>query len=63
MKAVLKQVKGYSFIGKTDSNHWTAIDVSKDTCGLDAATRPIELVLLAWGSCSGADIVSILDKK
>jgi len=63
MKAVLKQVEGCSFIGKADSNHWTAIDVSKDTCGLDAATHPMELVLLALGSCAGSDIVSILKKK
>jgi len=63
MKATLKQLKGCSFIGKADSNHWTAIDVSKETCGLDAATHPMEMVLLAMGSCAGSDIVSILDKK
>ena len=63
MKTVLKQVEGCSFIGKADSNHWTAIDVSKDTCGSDAATHPMELVLLALGSCAGSDIVSILKKK
>ena len=63
MEALLKQIKGCSFIGKADSNHWTTIDVSKDTCGLDAATHPMELVLLALGSCSGSDIVSILNKK
>ena len=63
MKAVLKQVEGCSFIGRADSNHWTAIDVSKETCGLDAATHPMEMVLIAIGSCAGSDIVSILDKK
>lgn len=63
MRAILKQVKDCSFIGKADSNHWTAVDVSKETCGSDLATHPMELVLLAVGSCSGADIVSILKKK
>jgi putative redox protein len=63
MKAVIKQVEGCAFIGKADSNHWTAIDVPKDTCGTDAATHPMEMVLLALGSCSGADVVSILEKK
>ncbi len=63
MKAVLKQIKGCSFIGKADSNHWTAIDVPKETCGLDAATNPMEMVLLAVGSCAGSDVVSILNKK
>ncbi|PNX53748.1 MAG: osmotically inducible protein OsmC [Thermoplasmata archaeon M9B2D] len=63
MKAVLKQVKDCSFIGKADSNHWAAIDTPKEVCGLDAATHPMELILLALGGCSGSDIVSILNKK
>ncbi len=63
MKAVIKQVKGCAFVCKSDSNHWTAIDVSKETCGSDAATHPMEMVLLALGSCTGADVVSILEKK
>ena len=63
MKATIKQIKGCSFVGKSDSNHWVAIDTPKETCGLDAASTPMELVLLALGSCSGADVVSILDKK
>lgn len=63
MKAIIKQIKGCSFIGKADSNHWVAIDTPKETCGSDAASTPMELVLLAIGGCSGADVVSILDKK
>ena len=63
MKATIKQIKGCSFVGKSDSNHWVAIDTPKETCGLDAASTPMELVLLALGSCSGADVLSILDKK
>lgn len=63
MKAILKQVKGCSFIGKSESNHWVAIDTPKETCGSDAAIHPMEMVLLALGSCSGADVVSILEKK
>ena len=63
MKTIIKQVEGCSFIGKADSNHWVAIDTPKETCGSDAASSPMELVLLALGGCSGADVVSILDKK
>lgn len=63
MKAIIKQVKGCSFVGKADSNHWVSIDTPKETCGSDAASSPMELVLLALGSCSGADVVSILEKK
>ena len=63
MKAIIKQIKGCSFIGKADSNHWVVIDTPKESCGSDAASTPMELVLLALGGCSGADVVSILDKK
>ena len=63
MKAIIKQVEGCSFIGKADSNHWISIDTSKESFGSDAAARPMELVLIALGSCSGCDVVSILKKK
>jgi len=63
MKAIIKQVNGCSFVGKADSNHWVSIDTSKDAFGSDAAAHPMELVLLALGSCSGCDVVSILNKK
>lgn len=63
MKAIIKQINGCSFVSKADSNHWIPIDTSKDDFGSDAATRPMELVLLALGSCSGCDVVSILNKK
>lgn len=63
MKAIIKQVEGCSFVGKADSNHWINIDTSKDAFGSDAAVHPMELVLIALGSCSGCDVVSILKKK
>jgi putative redox protein len=63
MKAIVKQIEGCSFIGKADSNHWVSIDTKKDVSGSDAATHPMELVLLALGSCTGCDVISILQKK
>lgn len=63
MKAIIKQIKGCSFVGKADSNHWVAIDTSKETCGSDAASAPMEMLLFALGGCSAADVVSILNKK
>ena len=63
MKTIIKQVEGCSFIGKADSNHWINIDTPKESFGSDAAARPMELVLIALGSCSGCDVVSILKKK
>jgi putative redox protein len=62
MKAIVKQIQECSFAGKTDSNHWVVVD-SKKEFGSDAAAHPMELVLVALGSCSGCDVVSILKKK
>jgi len=63
MKAILKSIQGCSFVGKADSNHWVVIDTKKEVSGSDAATHPMELVLLALGSCTGCDVLSILTKK
>lgn len=63
MDAIIKQIQGCSFAGKADSNHWVTIDSKKEHAGSDAASRPMELVLLALGSCTGCDVVSILQKK
>ncbi len=40
-----------------------SIDTLKESFGSDAAPHPMELVLIALGSCSGCDVVSILKKK
>jgi len=63
MKAIVKQIQGCSFIGKADSNHWVSIDTKKEVSGSDAASHPMELMLLALGSCTGCDVISILQKK
>ncbi|MCU0851303.1 MAG: OsmC family protein [Candidatus Thermoplasmatota archaeon] len=60
---VLKSIQGCSFVGKADSNHWVVVDTKKEVSGSDAATHPMELVLLALGSCTGCDVLSILSKK
>jgi putative redox protein len=62
MDATVVQVSGVTFVGKTDSNHWVAMDGPEEFKGSDAATRPKELVLIALGGCSGSDVASILAK-
>ena len=63
MKVQIKQVEGLSFVGKGESNHWVAIDGPKEFFGSEAASRPMELLLIALGACTGSDVVSILKKK
>ena len=62
-KALVKQVKGITFIGKTDSNHWVTMDGPESFGGSDAGIRPKELLMLSLGGCTGSDVASILGKK
>ncbi len=62
-KAYIKQMKGITFTGKTDSNHWITMDGPEEFGGSSAGIRPKELVLLGLGGCTGSDVVNILKKK
>jgi putative redox protein len=48
------------FIGITPSGHAQAIDMNGKR---SSAASPLELLLLALGGCTGADVISILQKK
>ena len=62
-KAYIRQLKGITFVGKTDSNHWVTMDGPVESGGSDAGIRPKELLLLSLGGCTGSDVASILKKK
>lgn len=61
--AYLKQIKGITFAGKTDSNHWITMDGPEEFGGSNAGIRPKELLLLGLAGCTASDVVSILNKK
>jgi putative redox protein len=48
------------FIGISPSRHAITLDTNHER---SAAPSPVELLLLALGSCTGIDVVSILEKK
>jgi putative redox protein len=50
---------GMSFVARTGSGH----DVPTDDKESDSAPRPTELILAGLATCTGMDIVSILDKQ
>jgi putative redox protein len=62
-KAYIKQIKGISFVGKTNSGHWITMDGPEEFGGMNAGIRPKELLLIALGGCTASDIVNILKKK
>ena len=59
-KAVIKLAGEDLFIGYTPSGN--AITIDTDSVR-NSAPSPMELLLLALGSCTGVDVVSILRKK
>jgi putative redox protein len=63
MHADVKWVEDMTFVGKADSNHWTVMGTGPEFGGDAGATKPLELVLVGLGGCSGMDVVSILRKK
>ena len=52
-----------AFTGHAPSSHMVLIDSGRDVGGEDSGPEPLELLLLALGSCTGMDVVSILRKK
>jgi len=62
-KAVLEQIKGTSFAGKSDTNHWITMDNSAEFGGNSAGSSPKELILLGLAGCTATDVITILKKK
>ena len=63
MKAEVHLAQGMTFVGKADTGHWVPMDTEAAFGGADAAAKPLELLLVALGGCTGMDVVSILRKK
>lgn len=54
---------GLEFLAKTPSGHTITMDGAAEFGGKNNGPRPMELVLVALGGCSGMDVASILNKK
>jgi putative redox protein len=59
-KGVVHLTETDLFVGLSPSGHTVRIDTDRDR---NSAPSPMELLLLALGSCTGVDVVSILRKK
>lgn len=62
MEAVLTYGGGIAFEATTESGHTVVIDGSASAGGQNLGARPMELVLLALGSCSGIDVALMIQK-
>ena len=62
MSTEILQVRGLTFVGRSNRGHWIPMDGPADFNGSDSAVRPKELLLIGLGGCTGADVASILNK-
>ena len=62
-KAKITFTSGLQFVGEADSGHAVVMDGEEKFGGRNTGPRPMELLLLGLGGCTGMDVVSILGKK
>jgi len=63
MHITAKFIEQRTFLARGDSNHWVPIDTREKAGGSDAASSPMELVLMGLASCTGLDVRVILEKR
>ncbi|HVS95652.1 MAG TPA: OsmC family protein [Puia sp.] len=60
----LQRVSGnFGFEAKDASGHTVRLDSNPESGGKDFGVRPMQMLLMGLGGCSGIDIVSILNKQ
>jgi len=63
VSAKVTYVKGMQFVGDSSSGHTVVMDSDSSAGGHNTGLRPMEMLLMAAGGCSGMDVISILKKK
>jgi putative redox protein len=63
VEAKVTLIKDMVFDGKATSGHLLIMDADDVSGGHNAGFRPMELLLVGFGGCSGMDVISILRKK
>ena len=62
-EAKITYVNGLQFVGEAKSGHAIVMDGDAEVGGRNTGLRPMELLLIGIGGCSGMDVASILNKK
>src|SRR6516162_2248586 len=63
MTAFVKLETGMQFDAESGSGHHITLDAAEHGGGHNAGARPMELLLMGLGGCTGMDVISILRKK
>ncbi|MFL9484105.1 OsmC family protein [Chitinophagaceae bacterium LWZ2-11] len=60
----LSRVAGdYSFEAKDEAGHIVRMDTNPESGGTNFGVRPMQMLLMGLGGCSGIDVISILKKQ
>lgn len=62
MDAKVKWIEKMQFVGNGPSKHTLVMDAHPEVGGEDSGVRPMELLLIGLGGCTGMDVVSLLNK-
>ncbi|MGB8190784.1 MAG: OsmC family protein [Chitinophagaceae bacterium] len=60
---VSRVAEDFGFEAKDAYGHTSTLDTSPDTGGQNFGIRPMQMLLMGLGGCSGIDVVSILKKQ
>jgi len=59
----VKWIDGMRFVANDDKGHSIIMDVSKEHGGEGSGFGPMQLLLAAFGGCTGIDVVEIMRKQ
>lgn len=62
MAIQVKWQVGKAFEATSSTGHKVMMDASKEVGGEDRGSRPMELLLMGLGGCSGIDVIMMLEK-
>ncbi|GAO44778.1 OsmC family protein [Flavihumibacter petaseus] len=60
---IVRQEGDYGFAATDANGHSVTMDTSPETGGSNYGIRPMQMLLMGLGGCSGIDVVSILKKQ
>lgn len=62
MSILVKWQGGKAFEATSSTGHKVMMDASKEVGGEDKGSRPMEMLLMGLGGCSGIDVIMMLEK-
>jgi putative redox protein len=60
---IIRQSGDFGFEATDANGHMIRMDTSAETGGINYGVRPMQVLLMGLGGCSGIDLVSILKKQ